>query len=125
MADFGPGYGPLILSALGSVIPRNRIFPQTAPDKLEKGSPFVIFTGVGGLLHYYREGALADKGNQRVQFDIFATSAQQAYQVTRDILAVVVGHERMEPLTQPLDNYETTLKLYGYRFDAAVWFDNY
>lgn len=99
-------------------------FPDVPPDVPPSGS-FVIYQNVGGVPAYFSEGALADKRNARVQLSIWSTSPRARYEASDALLSAFAAAAQTEPLTETVDEYEATLKLYGSRFDVAVWYPRF
>lgn len=114
-------YGPIIIAMLREAGVTGY---DTVPlDSWDRKTTVVVYQGVGGVPTYYSEGALADKANQRVQMTVWATTPQGRSTAAQAIMQEVAAHPRMEPLTEQVDDYDSTLKLYGTRFDVAVWYD--
>lgn len=112
-------YGPLIVEALGEVLP-GRVFADSPPDNAGRNA-HAIFQRVGGVPTYFSEGDLPDKQNSRVQIFIWSEARGITQSLMTAVLRVVVKHPEMQPLTAPVDDYETTLKLYGSRVDVSLW----
>ncbi|WP_058358296.1 tail completion protein gp17 [Xanthomonas translucens] len=119
-----PGYGPIVSEVVSAVLGPGRCFPDVPPDVPPSGS-FVIYQNVGGVPSYFSEGAVADKRNARVQLSVWATSPRTRYEVADALLGAFAARPETEPLTETIDDYEEILKLYGSRFDVAVWYPRF
>lgn len=98
-----------------------RVYPDTAPD-VPGQAAYVIYQRVGGVPSYLSEGALADKANARVQIEVWSNSKQATYEGMLSVMRAVAGAKDMEPLAEPIDDYEAALRIYGSRVDISVWY---
>lgn len=114
-------YGPILKQLLGPYF-SGRVFPDTAPD-VPGQDPYVIYQRVGGIPTYFTEGALADKANARVQLEVWSTSKQATYAAMVHIMRSVAAATDMEPLGQPIDDYEPALRIYGSRVDISMYYN--
>lgn len=129
-------YGPLFLAAVrgefplpvrGEDRPEIHAWDTNPPDDWlvtdwGKGRGLIIFQDVGGVPTYFSEGDMADKANARLQVVVWAATPALRYQYTRRLMKALARHPQFEILTSSESIHETTVKLYGARFDVSCWY---
>lgn len=112
-------YGPLVVTALGALF-NGRLYADVPPDNPGR-APMGIYQRVGGVPVYFSEGRLPDQQNARVQVYVWAETRALASTLANAARKIAAAHPDMLPLDVPVDDYNEVLKLYGLRFDLAVW----
>lgn len=116
------GYGPIVTAAFSALLGPGRCFPDVPPDDFAKHPTFLVFQDIGGVPTYLTEGDLADKRNSRVQLTVWAKDPATRAAVTDQIMLIAARHPLMTPLTESVDDYNSTLKLYSSQLDVSVWY---
>lgn len=112
-------YGPLLKGALAGVF-AGRFYADVPPDAPGRAD-MAVYQRVGGVPVYFTEGRLPDQQNARVQITVWSEKRSSASDLADACRKIAAEHPDMLPLDVPVDLYEETIKLYGSRFDLAVW----
>lgn len=99
----------------------DRVFPDEAPA--ETALPYVTYTQIGGRALTFLAG-LPDKRNGRFQFNVWATTRDEASTLMRAIADVLELDDVLQatPLGELAGTQEPETKLYGATQDFSIWF---
>lgn len=112
---------PMVVDALATVVPRARVFPDTA--KGDTPMPFIIYQGVGGKPTQFMDGQLADRQNARVQVTVWAKGRAEASRLMAHIQDALCGAPVMaEVIGAPIDRHDLQTGFKGAEQDFSIWY---
>ena len=106
-------------STVASVL-ADQVFPDVAP--VGQALPYATWQMVGGDTAEFLEGGAAVGRNARVQFNVWASTRQQANDLMRQLEDVMRVSLLASPQGALLARFDSTVGVYGAQQDFSVWY---
>lgn len=110
---------PTLVSTISSLF-SGRVYPDIAPPDV--AHPFCTFQQVGGQSITSFCGGGGTKGNARIQFNVWATSRDEANTKMRALAAELTdGSIGAIAVGELMARYEPVTRTYGAQQDFSIW----